>query len=233
MSAGADLGLTQGARLHALIEDLLFVAAADHQRISTELGWVDLPDLFAALTEELAPVTAGRLIAHVHDDAPAPTIDGDKLRRILVNLVPNAVKYAPEGPIHLDAEAEGDHVVLAVTDEGPGIPEADRDRIFERFVQLDGSAARRAGGTGLGLHLSRQLAELLGRTLEITAGPTGGARFEFRSHPLSGGVAPVHAGDAGSTEDVATGARPHNGIHRSPATQLHTRPKPTLTRNVG
>ena len=62
-------------------------------------------------------------------------------------------------------------------DHGPGIPAADRERVFERFVQLDQSSTRRQGGTGLGLHLSRQLAELIGATLNISETPGGGCTF--------------------------------------------------------
>jgi signal transduction histidine kinase len=86
-----------------------------------------------------------------------------------------------------------------VIDHGPGIPLADRERVFERFVQLDQSSTRRQGGTGLGLHLSRQLAELLGATLELSETPGGGCTFTL-DLPLSDedSVAPVVVAPADS-----------------------------------
>lgn len=229
-----DLGLTQGARLHALIEDLLLVAAADHRRVPTELVPMDIGAVLAELFEELAPLSQGRLVVKVPPELPTVTTDVDKVRRILTNLVQNAVKYAPEGAIHLEAAVEDERVVLSVTDEGPGIPEADRDRVFERFVQLDGSAARREGGTGLGLHLSRQLAELVGGTLEVTGAPTGGARFEFRSHLLVGGGTAAGTDDRAVADagDEATATSPTwNGVLASPAST--TRRSPDLAQPVG
>ena len=78
--------------------------------------------------------------------------------QVLGNLLDNAAKYAPgHGPVRLEATRFGPMAVLAVEDTGPGVPGADRERIFERFAQLDSGANRRAGGVGLGLYIARQL----------------------------------------------------------------------------
>jgi signal transduction histidine kinase len=106
------------------------------------------------------------------------------LERILLNLVENAAKYAPDGPIELHAGVSGDVVTLAVVDHGPGIPPEDRERVFERFVQLDQSSTRRQGGTGLGLHLCRQLADVIGADLAVSETPNGGCTFTL-SVPLA------------------------------------------------
>jgi signal transduction histidine kinase len=103
--------------------------------------------------------------------------DESKLHRVLVNLIENAAKYAPDGPIELEAMAAGARLLFFVTDHGPGISAADKDRVFERFVQLDQSLTRRQGGLGLGLYLCRQLAELLGGEIVLTDTPGGGACF--------------------------------------------------------
>jgi signal transduction histidine kinase len=99
---------------------------------------------------------------------------------VLINLTENAAKYAPSGPIEVIAvpssRARG-QVALTVVDHGPGIAEADRPRVFERFVQLDQSATRSRGGTGLGLYLCKRLADLLGTPLELSETVGGGCTF--------------------------------------------------------
>ena len=103
--------------------------------------------------------------------------------QVLGNLLDNAAKYSPDhGPVRLEATRYGPMAVLAVEDTGPGVPPADRERIFERFTQLDSGATRRAGGVGLGLYIARQLANSQGGEL-LLADPTPpgqGARFELR-----------------------------------------------------
>jgi signal transduction histidine kinase len=103
--------------------------------------------------------------------------DEDKVQRVLTNLVENALKYAPEGAIEVAGRRSPDGTLLTVSDHGPGIPPAERERIFERFVQLDQSSTRRQGGTGLGLYLCRQLATVLNGRLELEDTPGGGCTF--------------------------------------------------------
>jgi signal transduction histidine kinase len=110
---------------------------------------------------------------------------GDRLaiRQIAVNLIGNAVKFTPQGhvAVHLSTEPAltGAQLRLSVTDTGPGVPPTDRDRIFEAFVQGDGSATRSAGGAGLGLSIARRLATQMGGTLGVDDAPGGGAVFTF------------------------------------------------------
>jgi signal transduction histidine kinase len=131
--------------------------------------------------------------------------DRSKLARILLNLVENATKYAPSGPIDLFATSAGAEVCFRVVDHGPGIPVADRARAFERFVQLDQSSTRRQGGTGLGLHLSRQLAQLLDGTLTLTETPGGGCTFSLALPLMPTTVAPTPPKPA--TDEAFPGVR--------------------------
>jgi signal transduction histidine kinase len=109
---------------------------------------------------------------------PMLTTDGARLRQILSNLVENASKYASDSTIELKVTAcAGDGVRFAVVDHGPGIAAEDRERVFGRFVQLDSSSTRAAGGTGLGLYLCRQLAGSLGANLDLAETPGGGCTF--------------------------------------------------------
>lgn len=203
-----ELGLDQGARLLGLIEDLLLVAAADHDEIRREEEPVDVAALVAAIAGDLPEAVRARLRTSVDDAVGTIVSDRDKVRRILLNLLQNAGKYAPSGPIEVDVRRDGDRVRLAVSDHGPGIGVLDRERVFERFVQLDGSAARRQGGTGLGLHLCRQLTGILGGELVATEAPGGGACLLLT---VPGTPAAIdHA--SGS----AAGAAPPRGLARSP-----------------
>ena len=113
--------------------------------------------------------------------------------QVLGNLLDNAAKYGPGlAPVRLEAARRGPLAVLAVEDTGPGIPPADRERIFDRFTQLDSGATRRAGGVGLGLSIARQLANAQGGDLLATdpTPPGQGARFELRL-PLAARGAPT------------------------------------------
>ena len=132
----------------------------------------------AELEDGLGPLSAGRLSVEL--DPGLLWTDAEKLRRILVNLVENAVKYAPQGPIEVTAKRVGRFWQFAVADRGPGISMHDREKIFERFVQLDQSSTRRQGGTGLGLYLCRQLVEVLGGTISVSGRNRGGTSFTVR-----------------------------------------------------
>ena len=90
----------------------------------------------------------------------------------------NAITYAPEkSTIRIEAAPAGDQIAITVSDEGPGIPEEDLSRVFERFYRVDKSRARDPGGTGLGLAIVKHLVELHGGTVRAENRPEGGARF--------------------------------------------------------
>ena len=176
---------TQGQRLQRLIEDLLMIAATDAGTARRLTADVDTTQLAVELEETLGPLAGDRL--SMEFDAGLLRTDVDKLRRILLNLVENAVKYAPAGPVEVTAKKAGSFWCFAVADRGPGISMHDRERIFERFVQLDQSSTRRQGGTGLGLYLCRQLVGVLGGTISVSGRNGGGTKFTVRVP--SGGAA--------------------------------------------
>jgi signal transduction histidine kinase len=173
-----DMTVDQGGRLQRLIDELLLVAAAEHANVPLDRDDIDLAELLNSIDADTARATAGRLQPKVVNRGRLVT-DRSKLARILLNLVENAAKYAPRGTIDLLATSTGGEVGFRVVDRGPGIREEDRARAFERFVQLDQSSTRRQGGTGLGLHLCRQLAELLDGTLTLSETPGGGCTFSL------------------------------------------------------
>ena len=177
-----DMAVDQGGRLQRLIDELLLVAAAEHSDVQLQSEQVHIDDVFASIVAATAASAGGRLETanECATDDPASgglVCDSSKIERILINLVENAAKYAPDASIELRATCTGADVHFSVMDHGPGIPERDRERVFERFVQLDQSSTRRQGGTGLGLHLCRQLAELVDGQLTLDETPGGGCTF--------------------------------------------------------
>jgi signal transduction histidine kinase len=178
-----EMAMRQGKRLERLIEELLLVGAVEHREERCAVAEVDLAGLFAELGTEVADLAGSRLQFALLPAAARIATDEHKLLQILLNLVENAAKYTSNGPIEVTARramrpvAGQEHFVFKVIDHGPGIPEADKDRVFERFVQLDQSSTRTQGGTGLGLYLCRQLADLLGATLTLTETTGGGCTF--------------------------------------------------------
>ncbi len=118
-------------------------------------------------------VTMGRKVGNVVADANLAT-------GILANLLSNALKYSPEGsPIEVTTALDGDRVVTTVTDEGPGIPPGDRERIFEKFTRLGDHLTRPQQGVGLGLYIARRSLDQMGGEIWCDERPGGGARFGF------------------------------------------------------
>ena len=171
-----DASIEQGNRLQRLIDELLLVAAAEHEESEAVCIETEISPLVGEIERELRPSSGGRLEVRIDPGVGRVIADPSRLRQILLNLVDNASKYAPEGAIELLVTTNGRDVSFAVVDHGPGIPEADR-RVFEQFVQLDQSSTRRQGGTGLGLYLCRQLATLLSGTLTLGEAAGGGCCF--------------------------------------------------------
>jgi signal transduction histidine kinase len=102
--------------------------------------------------------------------------DSDRIQQVLVNLLDNAAKYG-SAPVKVSAESTNGLVRIAVSDAGPGIGATDRDRIFEKFYRANPHLTRGARGTGLGLYISRELAERMGGRLALTSAPGEGATF--------------------------------------------------------
>ncbi len=106
-----------------------------------------------------------------------------------MNLLENAIKYAGEGAhVTLRATSHGDHVELAVADDGVGIPAAHLGRLFERFYRVDAGRSRELGGTGLGLSIVKHLVEIMGGTIRVESEPGRGACFTIRFQPAGGSI---------------------------------------------
>ena len=113
----------------------------------------------------------------------------DEVHQVISNLTDNALKYSAGGPVQVSLRKLRGQVVLAVADRGPGIPEADLPRIFERFYRVDKARSRAAGGTGLGLSIVSDTVKRRGGTVEAANRSSGGAVFTVRWPALEGGEA--------------------------------------------
>jgi two-component system phosphate regulon sensor histidine kinase PhoR len=174
----------QARRMDRLVRDLLRLARLEAGHEPVVPAQTDLESLFSDVVTELeGALDAKRQRVVTEVDPPAGTlfVDAAKLHDALRNLVENAVAYAPPSTtIGFAARRGDDHVVITVSDEGPGIPEADLARIFERFYRVDKARSRESGGTGLGLSIVKHLVEILGGEVRAANRPSGGAVFTIR-----------------------------------------------------
>jgi signal transduction histidine kinase len=169
----------QSERLRRLIEQLLVVGRIDSHVEPLSLSWVSLEEVVGRVTDELTPRAQGHAFdLRIAANLPRVQTDEGKLHQILSNLVENALKYAPpDTRVTIKADPAVRGVAVAVADEGPGIPPEAHERIFERFYQVDQSATRRVGGTGLGLYICRRMAETLGARLWLARSDGSGSEF--------------------------------------------------------
>ena len=174
-----DIIWRQTTRMERLVSDLLRLARLDARQEVLERATCDLRQILQAVVTDLAPSSNAkhqRIIIDVADDACRVPADPAKLHDVLRNLVENAVNYSPEQTdIRLEAVRQGDKCVITVKDSGPGLPQADLTRVFERFYRVDKSRSR--PGTGLGLAIVKHLVELHGGTVVAANRPEGGAVF--------------------------------------------------------
>jgi signal transduction histidine kinase len=180
-----------------LLNDLLDLARSDAGRLAV----TPKPTAVAPLIDDAVRTMRRQtesvdqsLSEQVDPGLPLIEVEADRIRQILVNLLTNAHEYSPEGAsIEVAARVVDADVEIAVTDNGPGIPESQLEHIFERFVRGDAGLTQRVGGTGLGLAISKSLVELHGGTLAVESTVGIGSTFSFRLP-----VATRHPGDGPS-----------------------------------
>ena len=173
--------------LMSLINDILDLATIEAGYMALETGQVDIRELLESvitLTRERARNQNLALTLHCPPDIGIIEADERRLKQALFNLVSNAIKFTPAGgSIRLEAERDADDLLLTVTDTGVGIPEADHERVFEKFER--GNPQARESGAGLGLSLVKSLIELHGGSVSIESAPGSGTTILCRL-PVSG-----------------------------------------------
>jgi two-component system, OmpR family, phosphate regulon sensor histidine kinase PhoR len=169
-------------RLKLLIEDLLTISELESGRIRLQLQTVALTPLVAKLLEDFKPRAAARGV-RLNCEVPELTAkaDPDRVQQVLSNLVDNAIKYGrSDGVVTIRGHDAGEgRIELCVADDGPGIPEDARERIFERFYRLDKARSREQGGTGLGLSIVKHIIQSHGGKVWVESEPGKGSRFFF------------------------------------------------------
>ena len=166
--------------LYRRVSDLLDVAKLEAGRMHMQYAQVDLAHLTRLVASHFEVLAAEKRIRYLLDtpDALPAQVDAEKCQRILLNLLSNAFKFTPaDGAVALTLSTAGEWAAIRVQDNGPGVPAAMREAVFERFRQVEGGADRRFGGTGLGLAIVKEFVALHGGSVALEEAPGGGALF--------------------------------------------------------
>jgi signal transduction histidine kinase len=171
-----------------MVDDLLDLAKIEAGRVEISPAWFEMVDLFSALRGMFKPVLTNpdtALIFEEPRELPRLFTDDRKLSQILRNFIANALKFTPRGEVRVSAaRVEGDFIRFSVADTGIGIAPEHHAAVFDDFSQVDSPVQKRLRGTGLGLSLSKQFAQLLGGRVEVASELGKGSVFSV--------ILPVH-----------------------------------------
>jgi signal transduction histidine kinase/DNA-binding response OmpR family regulator len=171
-------------RLIRLVDDLLDLSRIESGRMAMKLGPVPLDETVARAIDAVAGFAEERRVRLERGESDAGLLvsaDADRLQQVVINLLSNAIKFSPEGGrVALSWWRQGDQAVMEIADEGPGIPAAELERVFDKFRQLEQTATRKYGGAGLGLPISRKIVEQFGGDLWAESEEGRGSRFFVR-----------------------------------------------------
>ncbi|MEY4384815.1 MAG: hypothetical protein RLY20_98 [Verrucomicrobiota bacterium] len=169
-------------RLKLLIEDLLTISELESGRMRLQLQAVAMRPLVAKLLDDFKPRSTARNVTLVNE-VPELSVNADpnRVQQVLSNLVDNAIKYGRnEGTVTVSGRSLGDgRLEFCVADNGPGIPEEARERVFERFYRVDKARSREQGGTGLGLSIVKHIVQSHGGKVWVESEAGKGSRFFF------------------------------------------------------
>ena len=170
-------------RLNRLVGNLLDMSRIEGGALKPEKEWYPVDELIHDVLDHMQPVLQGRTVqTHLPDDLPPVELDYLQMDQVLTNLIENAVRYTPpESPIEVSAQIDGEQMVISVADRGPGIPQADKERVFDKFYRVLGTQRNAATipGSGLGLAVSKGLVEAHGGHIWVEDRPGGGSIFRF------------------------------------------------------
>lgn len=177
--------------IEELLRTILDLSKLEAGSFTPSVQKVDLRELFQSVAVDLEPIARSKkLMLTVHSPSVEVLTDALMLRRILQNLLANAVRYTDEGRVLLAARRRADLIRIEIWDTGPGIPEGERERIFEEFQRGSASERGAGGGFGIGLSITRRMADALGSEIELCSKLGTGTRFSL-SVPYAGPVAQI------------------------------------------
>ena len=169
---------------NSLLDGLLDISRLDANAVEVRIEAVDVAALLEAVCDEFKPVAAQAGLALAVELPAAPALwiatDADLMKRVLGNLLSNALKFTSVGGVSLSARSDAGQVLISVADTGPGIALAEQERVFEEFYQIGNASRDRTLGLGLGLSIVRRSAELLGVGLRMNSAPGQGTVMELR-----------------------------------------------------
>ena len=177
---------TNGHHLLSLINDVLDLSRMEAGQLTLSLGDYAMGEVVHSVVSAVESLAAGKKLAFkavVPPDLPPGHGDERRLTQVLLNLAGNAIKFTDTGEVSITVRSVDGAYHVSVSDTGPGISEADQQKIFEEFQQADSSSTRAKGGSGLGLSISRRIVELHGGRLWVESTPGAGSTFHF-SVPL-------------------------------------------------
>ena len=181
--------------LTEMVNDLLDLAKVEAGRVTISPAWFEMVDLFTALRGMFKPILTSPKVWLIFDepiDVPRIFTDHKKLSHILRNFISNALKFTQEGEVRVTAARDGETIIFSVKDSGIGIAREFHGAIFQDFIQVDSPIQKRLRGTGLGLSLSKKLAELLGGSVSVVSELGIGSTFSV--------IIPVLGADAETRE---------------------------------
>jgi two-component system OmpR family sensor kinase len=169
-------------RMKGVVEGLLTLARADAGEMHLKTEGFDLREIVADTCQLLQPLAKDEQVTITHRLAPAPVLgDRDRLSEAVANILSNAIRYnRPGGRVDVTLKAGGDDVSLRIADNGPGIPEADRELIFDRFYRVDKARSRSIDGSGLGLAITKWIIDAHGGSISCRNAEQGGTVFDVR-----------------------------------------------------
>ena len=172
---------SEADRLNRLVANLLDMSRIESGALKPEKEWYPIDELIHDVLGRMQPVLEGRTIhTDLPDDLPPVKLDYLQIDQVLTNLIENALRYTPAGsPIEIGVQAIGDRMIISIADHGPGIPAADRERVFDKFYRVMETQTARIIGSGLGLAVSRGLVEAHGGRIWVENRKGGGAIFRF------------------------------------------------------
>ncbi|WP_261385220.1 sensor histidine kinase [Vannielia litorea] len=192
------------SRLIELIDEILDIQKIEAGRMPFRMKPFDLRELVEQSVDSNGPYAArlGVRLDCSHDDRPVPVVgDAARIEQVLTNIVSNAAKFSPEGStVHVVVETEGEIARVSVTDQGPGLTDQDRERVFDKFSQVDSSDTRKIGGTGLGMNISKQIMQAHDGRIDYQNNPGKGATFYFEMNLDLSGAASLNAESGESAE---------------------------------